>query len=115
AEHEKSGTYHHCAGRKDRRTYVSDALSYRNQDGEYASDLVNSFSSRFTLLLHFLKVGYSDSQQLQHNGCRDIRHDAQSEDRGIAESSSQTGVNQTEDPFGSTTQLGWVHAWKHDE
>ncbi len=61
--------------------------------------------SVFTLLLQFLEVRKHNCQDLEHDGRRDVRHDAQSEHRQTPQGAATEDVDEVEDSTALSKQL----------
>ena len=60
-------------------------------------DLVQFLTAALTFLLQALEVRHCHAEQLDDNGCGDVRHDTKSEDGGVAESTTREHVQQSEE------------------
>ena len=72
----------------------------RSLDAEYdyrekSGDLIQFPASAF-FRLHLPELADENSKQLDNDGCRDIRHDTQREDRYVSEGTSGEHIEQAE-------------------
>jgi len=97
---------------------VGRSLGSRDGDGEPASDLIHFSTATFTFPLHFLELGDHHHEQLNHDGCRDVRHDAQGEDGGIGECSTREHVEKAHQALrtllSEDCELRRVDTWQDD-
>ena len=62
---------------------VGRSLQAEDEHGEISGVLVEFLPTAFTLSLHFLERGENHAAELDYDRCRDVRHDAQGEDRRL--------------------------------
>src|SRR5690554_671492 len=67
---------------------LSRSMKAGNNNGEKSRVLGNLFTSALTFFLHFLNCRNRHSHQLHDNGCRNVRHDSECEDRCTGECST---------------------------
>jgi len=72
-------------------------LDDAQQNRQIPGVLRNFAAPEFALFLQLLEVGEHHGHQLQDNGCRDIRHDAQRENCQAAEVAAAEQVKNTQD------------------
>src|SRR5262249_30639883 len=73
-------------------------------DGEIARICCDLAASEFTFLGQLLQVRPNDRQQLQNDGCRNVRHDAQREDRQSPEISTGEEIEESKKGSGCLTE-----------
>ncbi len=88
--------YQRRAGLRSEVSDIGAGLESSNDHGEEAGILVDFFAAAVTFLLQFLEIGNRDGEQLDGDGCRDVRHDAQREDGSTRKRTSGEHVEQTE-------------------
>jgi hypothetical protein len=72
-------------------------LDDRKDDGEVAGPLGDLAAAQFALFLQFFERGDHHGEQLQNDGRRDVRHDAQGENRQAADIAAGEHVEETEE------------------
>ena len=65
--------------------------------GQEAHDLVQFLTAALTFLLQALEVRHCHAEQLDDDGCGDVRHDTQSEDGCVGEGTTGEHVQQSEE------------------
>ena len=71
--------------RRLQRSGDGQRLNDTEDDGQITRVLRDLAASEFALFLQALEVRKNHLHQLQDNGCRDVRHDAQRKNRHLAE------------------------------
>ena len=81
--------------------------------------LIHLAATALALALHLLEVRHNESKELNHDGCRDVRHDTQRKDRSVGECTAGEHVQQRHQTrAGLLTQSGQslrVDAGEHNE
>ena len=75
----------------------TEGLHQRQDDGQIAGPLGDLAPAQFAFLLQFLERRDHHRQQLQNDRRRDVRHDAQREDRQAADVAAGEQVEEAED------------------
>ena len=69
-----------------------DGVKRCQSNGCIACDLVKLLLAISTLFFELFKIGDDGAQKLEHDGCRDIRHDSKGKDAGSLEVSTHKEV-----------------------
>ena len=75
----------------------TERLHSAENDGQVAGPLGDLAAAQFAFLLQFRQRLIHDGQQLQDDRCRDVRHDAEREDRQAAEVAAAEQVEKPEE------------------
>ena len=76
---------------------VSRSLDTENGNGEEPGVLIHLLAAALAFHLEFPEERHEHSEKLNHNGCRDVWHYSQCEDRSIAECTSGEHVQETDE------------------
>ncbi len=82
-------------------------LNNREDDGEVTGPLRNLAAPELAFFLQFLKSRHHHREQLQNDGCRDIRHDPQSKDGEPPDVSAREEIEESEDGPRRRTENGF--------
>ena len=75
---------------------VGRCLNSQHSHCEVTGDLVDFGTAAFTFLGEALEIRHCQSEELHHDGCRDVRHDTQREDGGVGECAAGEEVKHAE-------------------
>ncbi len=73
---------------------IGRSLQQQHDNGQVANSLVDFAAAALPFFLQFLEVGNYDSEQLDYDRSRDIGHNSERENRGVAECSSGEDIQQ---------------------
>ena len=73
---------------------IGRSLQQQHDNGQVAGPLVDFAAAALPFFLQFLEVGNYDSEQLDYDRSRDIGHNSERENRGVAECSSGEDIQQ---------------------
>ena len=99
--------------------HIGRTLDQKNQDGQISGHLIHLPPSALSFHLEFPEIRNENSEKLDDDGCRDIRHHTEGENRSIAEGSSGEHVQEAYEAFLGIVlkirQLGGINARQNDE
>ena len=78
-EHEAAPAHCNCRTR-NHTCYISRALDCENQDGQIPGNLIHLPTAALAFHLHLAERRNEHAEELDHDGCRDIRHHTERKD-----------------------------------
>ena len=74
---------------------VTGTLEQQDSHRQVTRDLIHLLATRLTFFLHLLEIRYCNSEQLYHDGRRDVRHDTERKDRCIGECTTREHIQKS--------------------